>query len=160
MNNLEILRCDDHIKKMIKNVLEDDAKGSIDNFDCIVLPSPYNENACYYAQETIDFVKFFQEVNEKISIALLSNEDVEVRSLHSFDIFMPIIWIAENTLLPIIVGIVSAYIFDKMKGRESEEANVDLSFVVERDNETKIIHYKGPAHEFEEKFSQIDLNEM
>lgn len=160
MNNLEISRCDDRIKKRIKNVLEDDTKGPIDNFDCIVLPSPYNENTCYYAQETIDFVKFFQEVNEKISIALLNNEDVKVRSLHSFDFFMPIIWIAENTLLPIIVGIVSAYIFDKMKGRESEEANVDLSFVVERDNETKIIHYKGPAREFEEKFSQIDLNEM
>lgn len=160
MNNLEISRCDDRIKEMIKNVLEDDTKGPIDNFGCIVLPSPYNENACYYAQETIDFVKFFQEVNEKISIALLNNEDVKVRSLHSFDIFMPIIWIAENTLLPIIVGIVSAYIFDKMKGRESEEANVDLSFVVERGNETKIIHYKGSAREFGEKFSQIDLNEM
>lgn len=125
-----------------------------------MLPSPYNENEYYYAQETIDFIKFCKESDSQFSIDILDNEDIKIRSLHSFDIFMPILWVTAEVLLPIAINLVSNFIYDKMKGREHEEANVELSFIVERNNEKKMLHYKGPASEFEKEFKAIDLSEL
>ena len=98
--------------------------------------------------------------DSQFSIDILDNEDIKIRSLHSFDIFMPILWVTAEVLLPIAINLVSNFIYDKMKGREHEEANVELSFIVERNNEKKMLHYKGPASEFEKEFKAIDLSEL
>ena len=47
------------------------------NPDCVVLPSLYREDEYYYAQETVDFVKFVRESNNDITISILSDGDVE-----------------------------------------------------------------------------------
>ena len=51
-------------------------------------------------------------------------------------------------------------ISDKLKGREKEEANVDVTMIVKRKNEEKTIHYHGDAKTFKESFEKIDLNKM
>lgn len=160
MANLNVFQCDDHINGIINGTLKDAAIELNDGPDCVALPSPYGENKYYYAQETIDFVKFVKESNEDIAISILPDDNFEVRSLHSFDIFMPVIWIAVNALLPIVINVVSNYITDKMRGRESEEATVDVTFIVNRNDENKALAYHGPAREFRDTFKNIDLNEM
>lgn len=160
MNEIEITTCDEYIDNVIIINLQDHNIEENDGAGCVVLPSPYNDGEYYYAQETIDFVKYFKEVCNEVSIAVLANGDIEVRSLHSFDIFMPIIWVVQNVALPAVIGIVSSYIYDRLKGREDEDANVDVSFVVDRDGEKKMVHFKGPAREFAERFRDIDLNEL
>lgn len=160
MNGIEITHCDEYIDNVVKVTLREHSRGGIDGSGCVVLPSQYRDDGYYYAQETIDFVKFFREVCPEVPITVLTGGDIEVRSLHSFDIFMPIIWIAQNVILSAVLNVVSSYIYDRLKGRESEEADVDLSFVVERDGEKKMIHFKGPAREFAECFKGVDLNEL
>lgn len=160
MNGIEITVCDEYIDSVITTTLQGNNIEENSEVGCLALPSPYNDDEYYYAQETIDFVKYFKEVCNEVSIAVLANGDIEVRSLHSFDIFMPIIWVVQNVALPAVVGIVSSYIYDRLKGREAEDANVEVSFVVDRDGEKKMIHYKGPAREFAERFKDIDLNKL
>ena len=63
-------------------------------------------------------------------------------------------------MLPFGINMVSNYIYDKMKGREKEDVNVDVTFLVKRDNEEKYIHYSGDAKTFKESFEKIDLNKM
>ena len=55
---------------------------------------------------------------------------------------------------------VSSYVYDKLKGREKEDAQVDVTFIVKRDHEEKTIHYSGDARTFKESFEKIDLNNM
>ncbi len=160
MNKVEITECDDLMSRVLASSSIDEAGKVFGGNDCIALPLPYNAQECYYAQETIDFIKYCRESDDVFSIDTLASGDFKSRSLHSFDIFMPILWIASEVLLPIAINLVSDYIHDKMKGREHEEANVELSFIVERSNERKMLHYKGPANAFREEFEKVDLNEL
>lgn len=83
-----------------------------------------------------------------------------MRSLHSFDIWMPVIWVASNILLPFAINMVCNYIAEKRKGREKEETQVDVTFIVKSKGKEKSLHYKGDAVAFKESFEKIDLNDM
>ena len=73
---------------------------------------------------------------------------------------MPIIFIGSNVVLPFAINMVSSYIFEKMKGREEENAKVNVTFIVRRENEEKELHYNGDAKAFREAFEKVDLNNM
>lgn len=142
------------------NSISEDTKKKFETTDFLVVPSEYKENEFYFAQESISFVKFCRQNNPENSIDLLADSDIQVRSLHSFDIWMPVIWVAGNILLPIVINLVSDYIKNKLKGREKEDAKVDVTFIVKRDGEEKNIHYSGDAKAFKDAFEKIDLNKM
>ena len=124
------------------------------------MPQKYSKDEFYFAQETIDFIKYCKQNHNENSFAVLSVGDIKVRSLHSFDIFMPIIYIASEFLLPIGIGLVTNYICEKMKGREKEKANVNITFIVKSVEEEKKLHYNGDAKTFKETFEKIDINKM
>lgn len=128
--------------------------------DFLAIPARYEKNEFYFAQETIDFIKFCRNQSHEHSFDVLADDDIEIRSLHSFDIWMPIIWVASSVLLPFAINMVSSYIYDKMKGREKEDANVDVTFFVKKGDKEKYIHYSGDAKTFKENFEKIDLNKM
>lgn len=130
------------------------------NTDIIAVPSLYADNEYYFAQETIDFIKFCRATDLKNSIDILADGDIKVRSLHSFDIWLPVIFVASNVFLPLIINLVSNYIWEKIKGREHEEAKVNVTFIVKHGDEQKELHYHGDAKIFKEAFDKIDINNM
>lgn len=142
------------------NSISEDAQKKFETTDFLVVPSEYKENEYYFAQESVSFVKFCRQNHPENSIDLLADSDIQIRSLHSFDIWMPIIWVAGNILLPIAINLVSDYIKEKLKGREKEDAKVDVTFIVKRDGEEKSLHYSGDAKTFKDAFEKIDLNKM
>ena len=142
------------------NTVSDNAQRKLESVDLLAVPAKYVDGEFYYAQETIDFIKFCRQNDPDHSFDVLADGDVKLRSLHSFDIWLPIIWVAAEVLLPIAINVVSNFISDKLKGREKEEANVDLTMIVIRENEEKTIHYHGDAKTFKETFEKIDLNKM
>ena len=127
--------------------------------DIIAIPALY-EKEYYYAQETIDFLKYCREQDSNHKYDVLSDGDIEVRSLHSFDIWMPIIWVGKIILLPFIINMVSNYIWERIKGREKEDVQINISFLVKNEEVEKSITYKGDAKTFKETFEKIDLNEI
>jgi len=142
-----------------KNIsMEVQSKFESANF--LAVPYKYEQHEYYFAQETIDFLKFCRSQSPEYSFDVLAEDDIQIRSLHSFDIWMPVIWVASSVLLPFVINMVSSYIYDKMRGREKEDVNVDVTFLVKRDNEEKYIHYSGDAKTFKESFEKIDLNKM
>lgn len=160
-NDIKILKSTtDFNMYFAANSISEETQKKLTSTDFLVVPSKHKEKEYYFAQESISFVKFCRQNNIKNSIDLLADSDIQIRSLHSFDIWMPIIWIAEFVLLPIAINLVSDYIKDKIKGREKEEAKVDVTFIVKRKNEEKTIHYSGDAKTFKESFEKIDLNKM
>lgn len=125
--------------------------------DIVILPAKYSENEYYFAQETIDFVKFCRN-NNSTEIDVLTDGDIKIRSLHSFDIWLPIIFIASNILLPAVINLVTSFIYDKMKGREHEKANVNVNIVIKNGKKEKQIHYAGDAESFKTLMDKVDLN--
>lgn len=142
------------------NSISNDAQRKLTTTDFVVVPTEYKDNEFFFAQESISFIKFCRQNDPDHSYDLLADHDIQVRSLHSFDIWMPVIWVASSILLPFAINMVSSYVYDKLKGREKEDAQVDVTFIVKRDHEEKTIHYSGDARTFKESFEKIDLNNM
>lgn len=137
-----------------------EAQSKLSTGDIVVVPLCHHDGEYYFAQETIDFLKFCQQSDLEHSYDILADDDINVLSLHSFDIWMPVIWVAKTVLFPIAIGMVSNYIWEKCKGREDEDAQVDVTVITKTKNGEKSIHYKGDAQTFKEKFKQIDINKM
>lgn len=128
--------------------------------DILAVPTKYQDDEFYFAQETINFLKYCRQNNSQYNIDVLADADIKIRSLHSFDLWMPVIFIASDIMLPFAINMVSNYIWYKMKGREKEDAKVDVTFIVKREKEEKKLHYCGDAKAFKETFEKIDLNKM
>lgn len=129
--------------------------------DFLAVPKKYGENQYFFAQETVDFIKTCRKRKPEYSFDILADGDIEVRSLHSFDIWMPVIWMASYALIPIAMNLISSYIYDKMKGREKEDVNVDVQLYVKADDgKEKLISYHGNAKGFRECFEKIDISKM
>ena len=143
-----------------KNSISSDTQCKLSSTDFLIVPAKHEGNEFYFAQESVSFVKFCRQNDPNHSYDLLADGDIQIRSLHSFDIWMPVIWVASSVLLPFAINMVSSYIYDKLRGRENEEAKVDVTFIVKRDQEEKTIHYSGDAKTFKESFEKIDLNKM
>lgn len=142
------------------NNISEVTQSKIDSIDILAVPTAYANDEFYFAQETIDFIKYCRNNFPDNSFDVLAEEDIQVRSLHSFDIWMPVIWVANMVLLPIAINVVSNYIWEKLKGRENEPAKVDVTFLTRKGDEEKYIHYSGDAKTFKESFEKIDLNKM
>lgn len=114
----------------------------IEENEFVAVPASY-EQGHFFAQETIDFLKFCRENDSNHKYDILSDGDITVRSLHSFDIWMPIIFIAQSVLLPFAINMVSNYIWEKMKGRETENAEVDMTFIVKMVRKKSLFIIRG-----------------
>ena len=150
----------DFIKYFETETISDNTQKKLKTIDFLAVPAQHSDNEFYFAQETIDFIKFCRQNDANHTYDVLADGDIKVRSLHSFDIWLPIIWIATEILLPIAIDVVGDFIKSKLKGREKEDANVDVTMIVKRKDEEKTIHYSGDAKTFKETFEKIDLNKM
>ena len=143
--------------------ISESTKSKLDNTEVLVLPSrsPYEDSKYYFAQEAVNFIKFCRAENIGLNIDILADENkIEIRSLHSFDIWMPIIWVSYNVNLPLVIGLVANYITDKIKGREKTNHIVKVSFIINDGDKTKQLNYEGDAKTFKETFEKIDINKL
>lgn len=132
----------------------------LETVDVLILPSPQGQSQYYFSQEAINFVKYCRQSNNVNIDVLADYGAIEVLSLHSFDIWMPIIWIAENILFPVIVGLVTNYVYERMRGKEKEKCEVKVVFMVKSGENVKELRYEGDAKTFEETFKKIDINKL
>ena len=139
--------------------LSDGAKSRINSADILAVPANYGPEEYYFGQETLDFIKYCRQTDHEHIYDILADE-IKVISLHSFDIWMPVLFVASNVLLPIAINMVSNYIWEKRKGREKEETEVDVTFLVDNKGTKKSIHYKGDAKTFKETFDKIDISKL
>ncbi|HBF5318326.1 TPA: hypothetical protein KOQ46_002290 [Clostridioides difficile] len=142
-----------------KDSISKECQKKVNNTDILIMPYKYDEDF-YFADEAVSFYKYCKSRNFEQNIDILADENIKVRALHSFDIWMPLIFIATNILLPIAVNIVSDYIIEKRKGREDEPCDIDVTFKVKHGDDFKELHYKGSAETFKEKFEKIDINNL
>ena len=128
--------------------------------DIVVVPTLCESSYCF-EEQTIDFLKHCREKDSEHKYDILfDGEDIPILCKRSFDIWLPILYVASNILLPIVVDVVKEYIRECIKGREKERNNVSVTFVAKIGEQEKSIHYDGPVEQFKESFKKIDLNKM
>lgn len=96
-----------------KDNISYDAQSKVERVDILAVPTKYSDEEFYFAQETIDFIKYCRLNSSEHTFDVLAEGDIKIRSLHSFDIWMPVIWLASNVLLPFAINMVSNYIWEK-----------------------------------------------
>ena len=143
-----------------ENNISKDTREKLNSTDILAVPKEYNDGQYYFAQETITFLKYCRQTNPKYTTDILSDGDIEVRTLHSFDIWMPVIWIGSFVIFPIVINIVSNFLSEKMRGREQESIKVDITIMIKKGKQTKEIHYNGDAKTFKEIFDEIDIMKL
>lgn len=133
-------------------------RNKIDTSDVLVVPAKHTDGEYYFAQESVDFIKFCRLNDKEHQFDILSEDEIKKRTLHSFDIWMGVIYVSQYVLLPIATGLVSAYIYEKMKGHEDEDTEVDVTFEVKHKKKEKKIHFRGSAEDFNKVFREGDLD--
>lgn len=58
--------------------------------DIIAIPALYDQDYLF-AQETVDFIKYCREKDNEHKYDIFSDGDIVIRSLHSFDIWIPML---------------------------------------------------------------------
>lgn len=125
--------------------------------DVLAVPGKYNESTYLFGQETIDFIKYCRQHDDEHTYDILADK-VDVLSLHSFDIWLPILFISESIVIPFAINMISNYIWEKRKGREHEDAKVDVTLILEKDGTKKTVHYHGDAAKFSDTFKDFRIN--
>ncbi|WP_061215360.1 hypothetical protein [Syntrophomonas wolfei] len=147
-------------KYFVEKEVFEQTKEKLNTTDILAVPIRYDDGEYYYAQETISFLKYCRQTDPEHSADVLSDGDIKLRSLHSFDIWMPVIWIGSSIVLPLVINLVSNYIWEKMRGREQEDAKVNITIMVQQGKNTKELHYNGDARTFSETFEKIDITKL
>ena len=164
INMIEGLKITNSMKEIkdyfMEKEVSDQLKEKMNNNDMIVLPYKYGDGEYYYAQETINFLKYSRQTNQKLTIDILPDGDIKVRSLHSSDIWMPFLWIGSSIVLPLLVNLVSNYIWDKIRGREQENSNIHVTIMVQQGQNSKELQYNGDVKNFIETFEKIDFTQL
>lgn len=124
-----------------------------------LISEPYGEksqSASY--RDAGDFAKWLRIKEPSISLEIKSAEPRIV--LCSHDIWLPLIYIAENIAVPFFLGLVTSYVYDRCKGAlKGDKCTINLR-IAYKDKKTKVVkilRYKGNADRLQEIIKQIDL---
>ncbi len=96
-----------NVEEFLEDCNNDIIREKMNSSDILVIPAKYSDGEYYFAQESVDFVKYCRLKDDEHQIDILADGDIKKRTLHSFDIWMGVIYVAEYILLPIATGLVS-----------------------------------------------------
>lgn len=127
--------------------------------NCLILPyKNFREGIDYcfseYAQEVVEYSR----TNPDIKMDIVATDDnYKVIELHSLLLSIGI-FVATSVVTPIVVNVISSYVYDKIKELHEKKENVEVrvTFIsVNADGTSKQINYDGPANQLETVVDQI-----
>lgn len=160
MKNINITNLTQFSLNSFDEIVSEDRKNICDEADILVIPYKFKDDY-YFAGEAINFIKYSRLNGDLDSIEIYADMDrVKLRALHSFDIWLPIVYLTSEVLFPIVVTVAASYIYDRIKGKEHEETNVKFTMIINDGNSIKEINYDGDAKTFKETFEKIDISNL
>lgn len=123
----------------------------------ITKQSPYN----VVNPQTYGFAKWIRKNRKDITINVAQSEGV--RSLHSDDLWMPIVILASDIPMQVFLGLVSSYIYDRIKGAlKHDKTNIHIQAYYKETAEgvTKKFSYAGSVEGFEKVAKNFNVNKF
>lgn len=129
--------------------------------NCLILPyENFREGVDYcfseYAQEVLQYSKDNPSGDLKLDIAA-TDENYKVIELHSMLLQIGI-FIATSVVIPMAVGLVTNYTYDKIKKlhQAEEDVEVRVTFIsVLPDGTSRALSYDGPANQLGQIVSEL-----
>ena len=123
----------------------------IKDADIIILPHIEKRDAfCSFPEYTIDFIDVLSDDFEGTVEVATDDSNFEPLQIHDIDLIVPIMWIAENILVPVVVD----KIINWMRQNNSDSVNVEL--YKEKNGEIKSFKYKGNSEGLEKAGKLFD----
>lgn len=126
----------------------------LESANVLILPRP--GHATYdkpvFAPHTADFARYLMSrAATDISVEVAStDEDYRELGLHADIWYLPIVLVADAAIGPIVVNLVSSFIYDQMKRLlPGKKAEVQSELLIDRDSGTLSLTYTGPAETYE-----------
>lgn len=127
--------------------------------NCLILPYENFRSGvdyCFseYAQEVLEYSRDNSDLNMDIAA---TDDNYKVIELHSL-LLQVGIFVASSIVLPVVVNVVSSFVYDKIKKlhEKKEDVEVRVTFIsVNADGTSKQISYDGPADKLETAISAI-----
>jgi hypothetical protein len=119
--------------------------------------SPYN----VVMPQTYDFAKWCRKNKKDITINVAPSEGV--KSLHSNDFWMPIVFLASDVSVQVFLGLVSNYIYDRIKGalkHDKATVHVEAYYKETAEGVAKKFSYEGSIEGFEKVANNFNLNKF
>lgn len=111
--------------------------------------------------QTYDFAKWIRKNKEDITIDVAKSEGI--KSLHSHDFWMPIVILASDMSVQVFLGLVSSYIYDRIKGalkHDKADVHVQVYYKETPDGVVKRFSYNGSVEGFEKVAKKININKF
>ena len=139
------------------SLMQKNPKGILCVPENVIKQSPYN----VVMPQTYDFAKWIRKNRKDITINVAQSEGV--KSLHSNDFWMPIVILASDMSVQVFLGLVSSYIYDRIKGAlKHDKANVHVQayFKETAEGVTKKFSYEGSIEGFEKVAKNFNVNKF
>lgn len=131
------------------------------NQDILIMPKYQEGNLTVFTQESINFYKYSIRNRPEVKINFFAEKErISEESLNCGDIFLPIIFVTSEVIFSVALGLITNYIYDRIKGNERNCGNIKFSIVSNGKDEKKQIEYDGNLEGFEkllEKFNDTNL---
>lgn len=111
-----------------------------------------------FPEQSGEFYRFVREASQGTDVIFdicTSDEQFKELELHTDLITIPTM-ILTAVILPIVTGIITNYLSDKVKSRRSD-LKVKVNLIVESNGVSKKIAYEGDADKFESTINAINL---
>ena len=109
--------------------------------------------------QTYDFAKWIRKNKADITIDVAEPEGI--KSLHSYDFWMPVVILASDMSVQVFLNLVSSYIYDRIKGAlKHDKADVHVQAYYEETPHgvIKRFSYNGSIKGFEKVAKRFNMN--
>lgn len=124
-----------------------------------IVPEPFGKTPLGLKSDGVDFAKWIKETSPEFPISLPSS--CPKIALHSGDVWLPLIYLAGNTSMSVLLNMVSSYFYDKIKGKLiSDHPKLHMSVIYQnkRDGTTKKFEFSGDADSLSKAVTRFDLD--
>lgn len=161
MVNYKISESKCTIEEMSKRAyLASDIASTIKKSNVLLIPNETYTDYPVFPENTTSFYNYLKEQTKDCDTIIdvcINDEDYKELEMHNAVVILSSI-ILQEPFYSIIINIISNYIYDLIKKKGEKSLTVKIDVLVEKDGETKKIHYDGPAEEFDKVMKSIKEN--
>ncbi len=143
-----------------RDYLTNDITNIIENANVLLIPNETYADYPVFPENTISFYNYLKEKTKDNNVIIdvcIDDENYKELEMHDAVVILSSI-ILQEPFYSIIVNVISNYIYDLMKVKGEKTLTIKTDILVEKNGETKKIHYDGPAEEFDKTMKSIKKN--
>jgi len=143
-----------------RDYITSDVASSINKADILLIPNENYINYPVFPEGTRSFFDYLKEhsvQNHYVADICICDDKYKELEMHDATIILSSILVQE-AFYSVIIDLISNYIYDLLKRRGEKSANLKTDIIIEKDGESRKIHYDGPTEEFDKIIKSIKKN--